>query len=589
MLAVAALRVAHERGVVLPSAVPLPVEAEQAALLDDWAAVLERWALGELALSGVPEDAARLRRLREALAPFGLSLTERGLRQGRSAGDLVLALSDAKHAMAARILAAEHADLGDRLRALVVVDFERAATAVAALDRALDADAGSARRLHAHLAQDPAAAATAPVLLTARSLRASAQGAQELCDWLDAEARRRGLDCTWSLVGTDSRHVLDVVGSGRDTGPGARVALVTAAFDAGVVRCLVGTRGLLGEGWNSRPCNTVLDLSGAATRTASRQLRGRPLRLDPAWPDKVAHCWDVVCVAPGYERGQSDLQRFQRRHRELWGIADEPGAAGPAPIVRGVDHVDPLLASQLATRPWREVDLAAATARSFAAVRTRERTRERWAIGAPFAGVPEPVARLRPAPSAARLRPTPDVAAAVAGAAGGRRLLGGLAALAGGAGVLGSLADPVWWAAAGAALVGLALLAGRRAARAARAARAPVTATAAYTAVGRAVRDALADGGLVHAATAERRVVATARPDGAVDLGLEAADPAAAARWVAAVRQALGPLGNPRYLVRPFRGGPPRCPRRPRAAAAHPRGPPVRAVAVAVGSVRWQS
>ncbi len=385
VLAVAALRVARERGLVLPTALPLPVEADAPPHLDDWCAVLERWALDVLALSPDPADAERLARLRAALAPFGLALTERGLRQGRSPGDLVLALSDAKHAMAARILAAEAADLGERLRALVVVDFERAGTAVAALDAALAADAGSARRLHAHLAQDEHAAVTAPLLMTARTLRAGAQGAEELRDWLNLEAPRRGYDCWWTLRGTDQRHVLDLVGTGTDARPAAWVPLVTAAFEAGLVRCLVGTRALLGEGWNSRRCNTLLDLSGAATRTASRQLRGRALRLDPAWPGKVAHCWDVVCVAPGYERGDTDLARFRRRHAHLWGL--EPGSdTGVAAIVRGSAHVDPELTAQLATGPWQQADFAAATGRSLAAVGTREETRRRVGGGDPVRG-----------------------------------------------------------------------------------------------------------------------------------------------------------------------------------------------------------
>ena len=468
-----------------------------------------------------PRTRERLARLRAALAPFGLALTERGLRQGRSPGDLVLALSDAKHAMAARILAAEAADLGERLRALVVVDFERAGTAVAALDAALAADAGSARRLHAHLAQDEHAAVTAPLLMTARTLRAGAQGAEELRDWLNLEAPRRGYDCWWTLRGTDQRHVLDLVGTGTDARPAAWVPLVTAAFEAGIVRCLVGTRALLGEGWNSRRCNTLLDLSGAATRTASRQLRGRALRLDPAWPGKVAHCWDVVCVAPGYERGDTDLARFRRRHAHLWGL--EPGSdTGVAAIVRGSAHVDPELTAQLATGPWQQADFAAATGRSLAAVGTREETRRRWAVGTPFEGVAETVARVAASPAAGRVHVQADAVAAVGGATRGLSwLAAGLSGAGGVAAVLAVAAGPVWLAAAAVAGGAAALTAWRAQRRAARAVHAPADPTAAYAAIGRAVRDALTStSDVLTLGAAPREVRATAGSDEAVVLEL---------------------------------------------------------------------
>src|SRR5688572_5113724 len=42
-----------------------------------------------------------------------------------------------------------------------------------------------------------------------------------------------------------------VQGSGRDWGPRLYVALITDLLQGGLTRCLVGTRGLLGEGWDA--------------------------------------------------------------------------------------------------------------------------------------------------------------------------------------------------------------------------------------------------------------------------------------------------------------------------------------------------
>src|SRR5262249_16796745 len=96
------------------------------------------------------------------------------------------------------------------------------------------------------------------------------------------------------------------------------VPLVTRYFQAGRSRCLVGTRGLLGEGWDARGVNVLVDLTAASTRTAVHQMRGRSLRLDPALPRKVADNWDVVCVDPDHPKGAADYARCVRKHEHYF-------------------------------------------------------------------------------------------------------------------------------------------------------------------------------------------------------------------------------------------------------------------------------
>jgi superfamily II DNA or RNA helicase len=78
-------------------------------------------------------------------------------------------------------------------------------------------------------------------------------------------------------------------GSGRDWGPRLYVALITDLFQDGFTRCLVGTRGLLGEGWDATKLNVLIDLTAVTTRVTVNQVRGRALRLDPEDPGKLAH------------------------------------------------------------------------------------------------------------------------------------------------------------------------------------------------------------------------------------------------------------------------------------------------------------
>ena len=155
-----------------------------------------------------------------------------------------------------------------------------------------------------------------------------------------AEATLRRL-ATWidqTHPGMAASLVIDTDGevptvSGRWTS-GQWVAHVTGFFAAGGTRALVGTRGLLGEGWDAPAITTLVDLTTATTPTAVVQTRGRALRIDPANPEKVALLWSVVCVQEGHVAGANDWERYARKHRGYFTV-DETGA-----VVDGVAGVD---------------------------------------------------------------------------------------------------------------------------------------------------------------------------------------------------------------------------------------------------------
>ena len=97
---------------------------------------------------------------------------------------------------------------------------------------------------------------------------------------------------------------------------------------------LVGTRGLLGEGWDARSITGLVDLTTATTSTAVVQTRGRALRTDLYWPEKVALTWSVVCVTEDHPKGGNDWDRFVRKHAGFYGVDAE------GEVVAGVGHVD---------------------------------------------------------------------------------------------------------------------------------------------------------------------------------------------------------------------------------------------------------
>ncbi|WP_344598445.1 DEAD/DEAH box helicase family protein [Actinomadura vinacea] len=378
-IAAAALRFHHAGLLALPPGARLREEHRHAPTAEDWVALLNDYVLHCLLPSEEEQDAAALEAVKRALPAVGYQLTRRGIRAARSPVDRVLARSAAKTLGAVEIAAAEAAALGARLRCLVLCDHERAgATLPARLREVLDAEAGSAWLMLRGLVADPRTRGLAPMLVTGRTVAAAEETARAFV----LEHHGHGL-------------AVEPAGGGVAliTGPWSSrvwVRLITAFFEAGGCQILVGTRGLLGEGWDARGINTLIDLTTATTPTAVVQTRGRALRLDPAWPDKSANTWTVVCVADGHPKGTADWDRFVRKHGGYL------AAAPNGEIVSGVAHVD---ASFSPYAPPDPASFDRLNQEMLARAQDRAGTREGWRLGAPFRDELVHTLRIRPARS----------------------------------------------------------------------------------------------------------------------------------------------------------------------------------------------
>ncbi len=407
----AVLRLHHAGLCALPSDARVLERHRGAPTADDWMALLGDYVLNCLrpgVQGGVegdpdPRDVEALERIRTALPAIGYTLTRYGIRGGRSPVDRVLARSAAKSQSTVEIVAAESDFLGPRLRALVLCDHERASARPSArLREVLGDQAGSAWLQLELLVADERTRALCPMLVTGRTVAAAPETAE---DFMAFAARRRpSLELTLVEVGS-SGSLMRV--EGRWTSR-TWVRLVTEYFENGGCRVLVGTRGLLGEGWDSQRVNTIVDLTTATTPTAVVQGRGRALRLDPTWPDKTAHTWTVVCVSDAHPRGSADWERFVRKHEGYLGVAAD------GEVMSGVAHVDPALSPY---EPPPTAEFAAINARMLLRAEDRGDTRERWRIGSPYADELLATVRVRPqrhrgalAPRAAGVRPRPPAA-----------------------------------------------------------------------------------------------------------------------------------------------------------------------------------
>lgn len=105
--------------------------------------------------------------------------------------------------------------------------------------------------------------------------------------------------------------VVDVAGSLHTA-----VAAVGELFERGEIRVLIGTKSLLGEGWDSPCINALILASFVGSFVLSNQMRGRAIRIDPTHPQKVANIWHLITVEPPYAVKERAMQRLAEQIRQ---------------------------------------------------------------------------------------------------------------------------------------------------------------------------------------------------------------------------------------------------------------------------------
>ena len=310
---------------------------------------------------------------------LGTQITETGSQQCASPVSRILAYSRAKARALIPILQREQSVLGDSIRAVAICDYEKTSAVSAELDHLLDDEAGGAIAAFRELLTEEDTDKLDPVLITGSTvlvdddLRPKFESAA--LQWL--ALNKFSVEFTWQEA--EEFHVL--TGKGSDWSPRVYVEMITELFQQGITRCLVGTRGLLGEGWDANKINVLIDLTCVTTSMTINQLRGRSFRLDPDVPEKLANNWDVVCIAPEFKKGLDDYHRFRKKHNNLYGVTDD------GCIEKGVGHVH---AAFTEIEPEGVEDNMVELNRDMLErVEQRPHFRSLWKIGEPYH--PEPI------------------------------------------------------------------------------------------------------------------------------------------------------------------------------------------------------
>lgn len=364
-------------GIELPSGVPkiVMLKGDQSwTRMSMLRTVLDRYVRHGLRRSENSDDHVLSESVVSRLRLLGIQITETGSRPCASPVGRVMAYASAKVDALNEIITVESKAMGDDIRVVVVTDFEKT-SATALVEGVLDDEAGGAIAVFRTLVSHPAGDTLDPVLMTGSTVLVDDELIDRFITRAEEWARSRDLEIEFTDIIHDGYH--EIRGKGKNWIPRYYSLMITEFFQEGLTRCIVGTRGLLGEGWDASRINVLIDMTTVTTSMSINQLRGRSIRLDSMWPEKVANNWDIICLAEEFTKGFDDYERFKRKHQQLYGVCDD------GTIEKGVGHVH--AAFNDARPEGISEGMVLFNDEMLKRAQTRPHTRNLWGIGKPFA------------------------------------------------------------------------------------------------------------------------------------------------------------------------------------------------------------
>lgn len=150
-----------------------------------------------------------------------------------------------------------------------------------------------------------------------------------------------------------------------------KVSLITRLFGEGYINILVGTKSLLGEGWDSPNINSLILASFVGSFMLSNQMRGRAIRIDKKNPDKISNIWHLVTVSPEpqspNELEGEDFETLKRRFDCFQAPAYNSNV-----VESGTDRLD------IIKPPYTAQGIDKINAEMLALARDRKKIVDRW-------------------------------------------------------------------------------------------------------------------------------------------------------------------------------------------------------------------
>lgn len=115
----------------------------------------------------------------------------------------------------------------------------------------------------------------------------------------------------------------------------AIVHIVTEVFQSGEIQILIGTKALLGEGWDAPAINSLILASFVGSFVLSNQMRGRAIRTQKNNSEKTGNIWHIACIDSTTPSGGDDYELLKRRFRSFVGISFD----SPPSIENGINRL----------------------------------------------------------------------------------------------------------------------------------------------------------------------------------------------------------------------------------------------------------
>ena len=125
----------------------------------------------------------------------------------------------------------------------------------------------------------------------------------------------------FSIVPLDVDPKFLVVSSKKKT-KNSIVNIMTQLFENGDIKVLIGTKSLLGEGWDAPSINSLILASFVGSFVSSNQMRGRAIRKDADKVNKTGNIWHLACVDFTAPNGGKDIEMLRRRFEAFVGISN---------------------------------------------------------------------------------------------------------------------------------------------------------------------------------------------------------------------------------------------------------------------------
>ncbi len=112
--------------------------------------------------------------------------------------------------------------------------------------------------------------------------------------------------------------------------------VISKLFSLGEVNIIIGTKSLLGEGWDEQSINSLVLASFVGSYVLSNQMRGRAIRVSDN-SNKTANVWHLVCVDNVDRRliNNPDYEMMKRRFNSFVGIGYNTNV-----VESGIDRLD---------------------------------------------------------------------------------------------------------------------------------------------------------------------------------------------------------------------------------------------------------